>query len=197
MNWLASLDWWQIGANGASTVSIVLAARNSVHLWWTGIVGSALFIVVFSNSQLYADASLQVFFIATSVIGWKSWMRSAGQPQRPVSSTRPVVMASMIAAAVPAVAVYALILHRYTDAYAPFVDAFVVGASVVSTYLLMYRRIETWPGWLIVNTVSVPLFASRGLTLTAWLYAAYWFNAWLGWRHWRNERVAPTTVVPA
>jgi nicotinamide mononucleotide transporter len=189
---MRNLDWWQVGANGASTVSILLAARNSVHLWWTGIIGSALFIVVFSNSQLYADASLQVFFIVTSVIGWKAWVRSSGRPERPVTTTRPAVLAAMIAAAIPAVAAYGLVLHRYTDAYAPFVDSFVVGASVVSTYLLMYRRIETWPGWLIVNTVSVPLFASRGLTLTAWLYAAYWCNAWVGWRYWHREEAPPT-----
>jgi nicotinamide mononucleotide transporter len=67
------------------------------------------------------------------------------------------------------------------------VDSFVVGASVVAQYLLMGRRIETWPGWLIVNTVSVPLFFSRGLTITAWLYVLYWFNAFLGWWHWRKE----------
>ena len=29
----------EIGANMAATVSIALAARNSLHTWWVGIVG--------------------------------------------------------------------------------------------------------------------------------------------------------------
>jgi len=57
----------------------------------------------------------------------------------------------------------------------------------VAQCLLMQRKLATWPWWLAVNTVSVPLFASRGLWLTAVLYAAYWCNAWHGWWHWRRE----------
>jgi nicotinamide mononucleotide transporter len=62
--------------------------------------------------------------------------------------------------------------------------------SVIAQVLLMGRRIENWPVWLLVNTISVPLYASRGLYLTAVLYAAYWINALVAWRHWRRERRA-------
>ena len=40
---------------------------------------------------------------------------------------------------------------------------------------------------LLVNTVAVPLYASRGLYLTALLYAAYWLNALASWFFWRRE----------
>ncbi len=52
-------------------VSIFLAGRNNIHSWWTGIVGCALFSVLFFESQLYADVALQLFFIVTCVIGWR------------------------------------------------------------------------------------------------------------------------------
>jgi nicotinamide mononucleotide transporter len=81
-------------------------------------------------------------------------------------------------------------LHRYTAAYLPYVDSAVLGLSVVAQCLLMLRKLETWPWWLAVNTLSVPLFASRGLWLTAALYTAYWFNAGYGWWRWRREVVA-------
>jgi nicotinamide mononucleotide transporter len=179
----------EVIANLMATVSVLLAARNNVHLWWTGIIGSAVFCWVFADANLYADATLQVFFIVTSVIGWRAWLNDqidASQPL-PVSKTRSSTLALMIAGAVPAVLGYAYVLHRYTDAYAPFIDACVLGSSVVATYLLMYRRIETWPVWLLVNTVSVPLFWSRGLQLTAITYGLYWCNAWHGWWKWNNE----------
>ena len=85
---------------------------------------------------------------------------------------------------------YGTLLHHFTDAYAPFADSAVLAFSVVAQLLLMRRQLETWAFWLLVNTVSVPLFLSRGLTLTAGLYAMYWLNAWWGgwtwWRQWRT-----------
>lgn len=50
--------------------------------------------------------------------------------------------------------------------------------------MLMRRKLETWLFWLLVNTISVPLFASRGLYLTAGLYAVYglMFGFRLSWR---------------
>jgi nicotinamide mononucleotide transporter len=37
-----------------------------------------------------------------------------------------------------------------------------------------------------VNSLTIPLLASRGLYLTAGVYVFYWFNAWYGWWHWRG-----------
>jgi nicotinamide mononucleotide transporter len=91
---------------------------------------------------------------------------------------------------------YGALLHRFTDAYMPYVDAAVLALSVVAQCLLMMRQIENWAFWIAVNTLSVPLFASRGLTLTAVLYAAYWFNAWYGLWRWRGQMRA-AAAMPA
>ena len=61
--------------------------------------------------------------------------------------------------------------------------------------LLMARRYETWWCWLMVNTVAVPLFLSRGLTVTAVLYAAFWINAVVALVRWRRWIVAPAPVT--
>ncbi len=144
---------------------------------------------MFYGSQLYADALLQVFFVATSLLGWWRWREGERAQLPPVSRVRPRPLALMLLTAAGVTALYGGLLHRYTNAYAPFVDSAVLAFSVVAQLLLMQRRLETWPAWLLVNTLSVPLFASRGLTLTAVLYAAYWLNAWWGgWRWWRQWR---------
>jgi nicotinamide mononucleotide transporter len=179
----------EIAANVFATASIWLAARNNVHLWWTGIVGCALFGALFLQTQLYADATLQAFFIATSLWGWRLWRHGNGGAPTPVRRTSARTLVALTLAALAVTALYGSLLKHWTDAYAPFVDSAVLAFSVVAQLLLMQRRIETWPAWLIVNTLSVPLFASRGLWLTATLYAVYWVNAWYGWWHWRRERV--------
>lgn len=173
-------------ANGLTALSILLAARNSVHTWWTGIIGAALFGVTFFEARLYADVALQAFFVATSAIGWWQWLRGAAGAVLPVSRATPRQLGTALAVAALATAGYGALLARFTNAYAPFVDSAILALSVVAQVFLMRRRVENWPVWLIVNTIAVPLYASRGLELTAGLYAAYWVNAWFGWWRWRR-----------
>jgi nicotinamide mononucleotide transporter len=180
----------EIAANAITTMSIVLAGRNSIHTWWTGILGCLLFVAVFYFSQLYADVVLQVFFIATSVIGWRLWLR--GDYGRPLAVGRasPVLMAWTVCVGAAMTLAYGAVLHTYTDAYAPFVDSAVLVFSVVGQVLMMQRRLECWLFWLAVDSIAVPLYASRGLHLTAVLYAFYWMVALVSFWHWRRLMLA-------
>ena len=190
----------EIAANAVTTLSIALAARNHLHTWSTGIVGCMLFAVLFFQSQLYADTTLQFFFAATSVIGWWQWRHGDGggsMSPRPITAASGRALVWMALLAVFVTAAYGALLHHHTDAYLPYVDAAVMSLSVVAQCLLMQRKLQAWPFWLLVNTLSVPLFASRGLWLTAALYAAYWFNAWYGWWHWRRLLAKPPSRAPA
>jgi nicotinamide mononucleotide transporter len=178
----------ELAANLVTTVSILLAGRNSIQTWWTGIVGGALFAALFFESQLYADVALQGFFIATSVAGWARWRAGNGDSagEIPVTRTSRGTLALSALAALVTTAVYGAMLHRYTNAYAPFWDSFVLSASVVAQFLLLNRKLESWYFWLLVNTAAVPLYCSRGLWLTGALYAAYWINALVSARRWRE-----------
>ena len=182
----------ELAANGMTALCIALAARNHVATWPTGIVGCVLFAIVFQGAQHYADAVLQGFFVVTGAVGWWHWQR---RYTRPVSRAKPRTLAAMAVAAAAVTLAHGALLHRFTDAYAPFADSAVLAFSVVAQLLLMRRQLETWAFWLAVNTVSVPLFMSRGLTLTAGLYTLYWVTAWWGgwrwWREWQRQERRP------
>jgi nicotinamide mononucleotide transporter len=177
----------EIAANAVMTVSIVLAGRNNLHSWWLGVLGCSMFAALFYSVNLYADVALQLFFIATCVIGWLRWLRGAGGAPLPIARARLGALAWMAGIGLAATVAYGLMLQAYTNAYAPFIDSSVLMFSIVAQLLLMGRRLETWPFWLLVNTVSVPLYASRGLYLTSFLYAAYWLNALVSWFFWRRQ----------
>jgi nicotinamide mononucleotide transporter len=199
--WRPPADYWsyelsalEIVANAVMTWSIWLAARNNVHTWPTGVAGCVLFSVVFIRNQLYADATLQLFFIATSLIGWWQWLHpvlSAGDNERVITRARPPTIFWLTLGAITVTLSYGWLLHRFTNAYLPYVDSSVLALSVIAQCLLMQRKIETWPFWLAVNTISVALFFSRGLLVTAALYAAYWVNAWHGWWRWKRKHSPP------
>ena len=178
--------WWEIAANALNALSILLAGCNSIHTWWTGITGCLLFAAVFFSAKLYADVTLQAFFVFTSIVGWWSWLHGSRGEQLPVRRTRAWVMLFLFISGAFVAMVYGWLLHRFTDAYSPFVDSVVLAFSVLGQFLLMGRRYECWWCWLLVNTIAVPLYLSRGLTLTAVLYIAFWVNAIFALGRWRQ-----------
>ncbi len=183
----------ELSANGMNAVSIVLAGRNSVHTWWTGIIGCLLFALVFFGAKLYADVTLQLFFVVTSALGWRAWLSGNAGAELPIGRTPPARFALMAAIAVVVAAAYAWVLHRFTDAASPLVDSLVLTISVLAQLLLMRRKFMSWPCWLCVNTLAVPLFWSRGLCLTSALYAFFWVNAAIAIVHWRRLMAAERT----
>jgi len=180
----------ELAANALNAASIGLAGRNSAHTWWTGIAGCVLFAWVFLDARLYADVTLQGFFVATSVLGWWAWLRGASGAALPVSRTTPRSRLRIGAAALFGAIGYGLLLAATTDAYAPFVDSLVLSFSVAGQLLLVRRRVETWWCWLLVDTMAVPLYVARGLWVTAALYAAFWLNAAVALVHWRRQLAA-------
>lgn len=176
----------ELAANLFTAMAIFLAGRNSVHTWWSGIVGCALFGLLFYQAKLYADMLLQAFFIVTSVLGWWKWARGAHGDPLPISHANFSSLLWTVPAGIAATLAYGALLHFYTNAYAPFVDSAVLVFSIIGQILLIQRRIENWAFWLLVNSIAMPLYFSRGLYLTAALYIAFWINALASWMWWRK-----------
>ena len=180
----------ELAANFMTVICIVLAGRNSVHTWWTGIIGSILFGILFFQSKLYADSILQSFFIVTSIIGWMAWsankLISDVDKQSPIINTDHVWLGKAVGLSILFAIGYGTMLKYFTDAYAPMIDSTVLAFSILAQLLLMRRAIETWMVWVLVNTLSVPLYWSRELYLTSVLYSFFWVNAIVSYFYWKK-----------
>jgi len=180
----------EISANVMVAAAIFLAGRNSVHTWWVGIIGCVFFGFLFFGAKLYADVTLQGFFVVTGLIGWYQWTGGRTKKELPITRTKSSTLTlAVLIGAVVGIA-YASLLYNFTDAYSPGWDTALLVGSVIGQILLMNRKIENWGFWLIVNTIAVPLFISRGLYLTSVLYAAYWLHAIYAYRKWSSEMSA-------
>ena len=185
MNWFTWTPL-ELAANIFTVLCIVLAGRNNIHTWWTGLVGCVLFGIMFYSVQLYADATLQVFFFVTGVLGWMMWSKDDQLPDVPIGKASNNYMIDVTSIAIMVAIMYGALLYRFTDAYAPWIDSIVLTLSVLGQLLLMKRRIQTWQVWILVNTLSVPLFWSRELYLTSVLYGGFWINAVWSYFNWKK-----------
>jgi nicotinamide mononucleotide transporter len=189
---LASTAPLELAANVFTAAAIVLAGRNNVHTWWTGVLGTALFGLLFAQNRLYADVALQIFFVVTGLLGWWKWLRGQHGEPLPVTHTGMGSLLWIVPLGAGATAAYGAVLHHFTNAYAPFVDSAVLVFSIIGQLLMMQRRVENWGFWLLVNTIATPLYFSRGLHLTAILYAGFWINALVSWRSWYKLAAPPS-----
>ncbi len=134
----------EIAANGFVLASVYAARRNSIHTWWSGIIGVTLYAVMFWQAKLYADVVLQGFFVATSVVGWWQWTRGGtGGSELPVTRLSGTGRAIAVVGAVGASVAMGYLFSRFTDAALPYADSYILGASVVAQLLMMRRK--SWP----------------------------------------------------
>ncbi len=95
-----------------------------------------------------------------------------------------------IAATATATILWGLGMARFTDAAAPMADAAVAGLSVTAQILQSLRRVESWVLWIAVDTIAIGLFATRGLGVTAALYALFLMLAIFGLVEWQRKAKA-------
>ena len=188
----------ELSANVFNLLSVWFSARNNVHTWWSGIVGCTLYGILFIDVKLYADVTLQAFFVASCVVGWWHWKRGGARAtELPITRVAPWTAASLAVAATFAAAGYGWLLHTLTDASNPFVDSAVLALSILAQLLMVARKIETWPVWFAVDCIAVPLYASKGLWLTAAVYGFFLVLVVLGWLRWSRLIGRDAAAVPA
>lgn len=190
--WGSPITWLEIVAFVLAVWMVVCNMRVDPLGWPLAIVSSLLYCLLFWHSRLYGDASLQIFFALIAAWGWWQWLRATdakghklavrGLPGRARYRLLLLTLAGW--------PLLGLFLRRYTDTDVPWWDAFPTAFSIAGQWLLGRKYIENWPTWLLVNTVSVALFAYKGLWLTVLLYALFAGMSLAGWRAWQRQAAA-------
>jgi nicotinamide mononucleotide transporter len=187
----APVTWLEIVAFVLALVCVAGNVAQRTWAWPVAIVGSALYAWLFVVHRIYAEAALQVVFIASSLWGWWQWRhgRRDGQPEG-----ERLRIARLPARQWPWVALAWLalwlaigsLLSRYTDSDVAWLDALPAAGSLIGQVLLARKILENWWVWIAVNLASIALFAVKQLWLSALLYAIFLGMASLGLSRWRS-----------
>jgi nicotinamide mononucleotide transporter len=183
------VTWLEMLAFALSLAMVVCNMRVNVLAWPLAIAASLLYGLLFWDSRLYGEASLQIFFVAVAGWGWWQWLHgreTGGEALRVrwLSLRGRLMLAVAVLAAWPLLGAF---LRRFTDTDVPWWDALPTAGSVAGQWLLGRKYVENWPVWLAVNLVSVALFAYKGLWLTVVLYALFALLSVAGWRAWARR----------
>lgn len=179
---------------------VYLVVKENVWNFPVGIANSAFFLVLFAGARLYGDAALQVFFIALGFQGWYLWLRG-GENHTPLHVERASLrLLAGVAAFVVAATTALTLFFRYVNDSAPFLDAFITVLSLGAQYLLNRKAVENWWLWMLMDVVSIYLYFTKGLHLTAVLYFVFLGLCIAGLRNWlkiMSRRAAEGAAPPA
>lgn len=186
--WGSPVTWLEMLAFVLSLAMVVCNIRVNLMAWPLAIAASLLYFVLFWDSRLYGEASLQIFFVLVAGWGWWQWQRGrhtdgSALRVRYLSGRGRLRLLATVAVAWPLLGGF---LHQATDSDVPWWDALPTAGSVAGQFLLGRKYVENWPVWVVVNAVSIGLFAWKGLWLTVLLYALFLLMALWGWRAWRQ-----------
>lgn len=178
LEWLAFLT---------GLIYIFYAARNDYRCWYWGIFSCAVWMVVTVQVyRLYADGILQFFYVVMGFVGLYQWRKGANGSELAISSLSTQQIAGWGALGVFFTFTGGYLLGEFTDAMATYWDSFTTVFSVIATLLLIRKKVESWPLWVIVNTAYIGLYFYREAWLFAILFIIYNILAVYGWIKWRK-----------
>jgi len=190
------ITWVELLAFVLAVWMVICNMRVHMLAWPLAIASSLLYFLLFWSGKLYGEASLQLVFITLALWGWWQWLRGKTQDGSALRIRRPSPqgLALSVAATLLAWPALGLFLDHQTDSPVPFWDAFPTVASLLGQWLLARKYQENWGVWVLVNGVSVALFAYKGYWLTVVLYAVFIPMSIAGWRAWARQ-IKPTTAL--
>lgn len=177
----------EIVAAASSFLGIWLTSKRWILCWPVTLVACLLYFKVFLDARLYADMVLQAIFAVAVLYGWVSWARGRGEsgPVEVVPMAWRQALAWLSVGAIGGVAI-GLFTSRFTDAALPWMDAGLTSFSLVGQLWTARRHAESWLVWIAVDILYVGMFVTKGLMVTAVLYAAMAGLAVLGYWRWRQ-----------
>ena len=206
------MDWnliLQIAGVALGLLYLWLEYRADIRLWIVGLVMPLVHGTLYYKAGLYADCSMQVYYVLAGLYGWLVWRNAphkkaraarnaaAEQNARTARSAEPAAVrightpmryaAGLIAVYAAAHAGIYFLLSRFTNSTVPFWDAMTTAASIVAMWMLSRKYVEQWLVWLAVDLITVGLYLYKGIPLTAGLYALYSALAVAGYLRWRRE----------
>lgn len=126
--------------------------------------------------QLQAEALLHGFYILMA--GYGAWFASTAEGPSEPAGWGPHLASIALASLLWMVAVPVL---RRRGSAMPQLDAFTTLFSVVATWWMVRWDATNWLYWIVIDAVSVYLYAKRGMPWGALLFLVYTAMAVYGW----------------
>lgn len=177
------LEWFAVVF---SILQVLLAQKNNIHNYLFGIAGIILAMFVKFKAKLYAEFTLDIYYLLMSIYGYLYWKYGKSSKQTPITFSTKSELYKATAIVIASFTLFFLLLKQFTNSDVPFEDAIVTAFAWAGMWLMAKRKIENWIFLNISNMLAIPLLIFKELYLFAALTAFLFIVAIFGYINWKK-----------
>lgn len=196
------LDWLALLT---SLAYVWLAARDNNWCWLFAGVSTAVWAwQSFFEYNLVSDGLLQVFYFVMAGVGIWRWqikdkvIEGVSQKENQALPIIRMTAREHILTLCGGLAGGGLLGYFFSTtlvAAATYPDAITTVFSIITTFLLIGRRLENWLYWIVIDAAYVWIYSGTGAVLFAGMMVINIGMAVYGYLNWRREMTVTNTGV--
>ena len=176
--------------------SVWSAKKESIWVYPTGIVSTAIYVYICYQFTLYGDLIINIYYTLMSIFGWYMWTRIINSNHLEITRTNKAdklkTLGIFLFTAAFVIAVY-LYFNRF-DRITDYFDTFTTGIFFAAMWLMANKKIEHWSLWIAGNIISVPLYFIKGLGFSGIQFTIFLVLAYLGYKSWKKTLDKKTSI---
>jgi nicotinamide mononucleotide transporter len=181
--WTSLLEWTSAAIGLLSVVGNLRLERWG---WIAQALSSTGYLAVFYLQGLWGLAALQIYFSLVAVWAWWYWSDRSSDNSARITQLQPKTLLLVAFVWLVSTAMLGALLTTAGEISNAYLDAFVTIGSILAQALMVKHLRNTWHVWLIVDVVSIGLFAHSQLMATAVLYGVFAVLAMKGIASWKK-----------
>ena len=169
-----------------SLLSVFFSIKQNVLTWSFGLIGVIAYFIIFYETKLYAEATLQVFFVVQMAYGWFLWNKPKEEIKVRTIMPNFEFLNQIVSIVVMSFIVY-LLLGKVGGSKHPILDATSSVLSLFANFYLAKKIIESWFLWMLVNLILIYVFFIESLYLSSGLYFVFLIMSFSGYSSWKKD----------
>lgn len=185
----------------AGLIAVALSAKANLWSWPIGIINVVLSAFFYYQIQLYPDMFLMFFFFVTNLMGWWRWANPKPEEEDKKKELKVSFMdrkqfvflclaglagTFLIGTLASKLHDWLPLLFNLPSAY-PFVDSFILVMSVITTFLMIQKKVECWIIWIVIDVVATYLYFLKGAKFFGVEYFIFTLIATFALWNWMKE----------
>lgn len=183
--------WLDLVAAILALFYLLLIIKEKMLAWPFGIASSALYVFIMFDLDLIMETVTYVFYVAIGFYGWWHWVYGKTKKSSdevlilmwPIQRHAYIVISGIL---VSGILGYSVSQFRPESSF-PYLDAFTTTFAFLATYMEAKKVLNGWIYWIVINLLSVYLYAVKGLVFSPGLMALYTALSVVGYLRWRKS----------
>ena len=182
--------WWYVVIDAIAAICgvfcVVLCAGGKKSQYYWGFANIIAYIVIAFINKYYGEVMLNgLYYLPTQFIGLYVWNKHYNRQDDKVEGLRMDAKHAAVwsVCSVAGIFVYKLILDAL-GGNATLLDSMSTVFSLVANALMVMRYREQWALWIVVDAVTVAMWAIAGDLLMIVMWSIYLINAIYGFVMW-------------